>query len=107
MMAGDNPIYALSSDVIAISVPPNNSHRGKNTDYVNVFQAQQKLESAPDSKTDKQESVSDQSPTPACHQAKTGSSHYENIQLHTDSDIAITPGDKSGCGGRDYQNVVL
>lgn len=32
-MAGDNPIYAMSSDIIPISVPPTN------TSYVNVFQS--------------------------------------------------------------------
>ena len=35
MMAGDNPVYILSSDIIPISVLPSQNH-GKSRNYVNV-----------------------------------------------------------------------
>lgn len=112
MEAGDNPIYALSSDIITISVPPSNDQNGgpgKNKNYVNVFRAQRFCESGLDHDSVKSdlESASGRPSSRTGHHAEIGSSGYENVHLHVDSEVSATPKDREGWAGRHYQNVVI
>lgn len=78
-MAGDNPIYALSSDVISISVPPSGSSRNDKTtrNYVNMFQTQTARDALNYSPQKEERSTL----KPASDPMHSRSSGYENVQL--------------------------
>lgn len=61
-MAGDNPIYALSSDIMSISVPPTKASLGG--EYVNMFLTKQCSSTASDQTTTSEQARDEQVVTP-------------------------------------------
>ena len=74
LVAGDNPIYALSSGIIPISASP--SQNGKSGDYVNISRL-----GNPDSLKANEEEISPDSASSNKNVSEPEHSNYETVQF--------------------------
>ena len=105
--AGDNPIYALSSDVIPISVPPPacSSQDRKEGQYVNVYKPQQKFEESLDANDLAPEDTNHNGLKKELYSQDARSHHgYENVKRATITPPPPLP-QREQSNTRDYQNV--
>lgn len=98
MFAGDNPIYGVSSsDIIPISVPPNQTKSSKDN-YVNVFNTDTLSATKCEGAT-----ASPYSEPKPCQTVKP-SAGYENVRLENGVEVAVHPAHGDGWSGREPQH---